>query len=116
VALRSSTQRCRFPERILAHVKTFGGADGTAQPRLRLSRPAPPLLCALKLNPVEPRRYATRMPGGCGRGDAARRPPILSRSMPGRHQSEHPVAITRCAQDRLAADRRNVIDRNIILG
>jgi hypothetical protein len=36
----------------------------TAQPRLRYSRPALSLHCALKLNPVEPPRYVILMPGG----------------------------------------------------
>ena len=46
--------------------RTSGGPKGTAQPRLQRSRSAPPLCCPLKLNPVEPPRYATRMPGGVG--------------------------------------------------
>ena len=56
----------RFADGVLAHVGTPSGSKGAAQPGLRLSRPAPSLHCALKLNPVEPPRYATRMPGGVG--------------------------------------------------
>ena len=55
-----------FTDGVLANVRTSGGSNGTAQPCLRRSRPAPTLHCALKLNPVEPPWYATRMPGGVG--------------------------------------------------
>jgi hypothetical protein len=42
---------------VLANVRTSRGSKGTAQPRLRFSRPASHLRCKLKLNPVEPPRY-----------------------------------------------------------
>jgi len=67
--------RCRFTDRALSYVRAPSGANGTAQPRLRRSRPAPPPCRPLKLNPIEPPctdPYAR----WCGRGGAARCPPI----------------------------------------
>lgn len=67
--------RCRLTDRALPYVRASGGRNGTAQPRLRRSRPAPPPCRPLKLNPIEPPctdPYAR----WCGRGGAARRPPI----------------------------------------
>ena len=49
--------RCRFTDRALPYVRASGGANGTAQPRLRRSRSASTLCCALKLNPIEPPVY-----------------------------------------------------------
>ena len=67
--------RCRFADRVLAHVRTPGGATGPAQPQLRLARPpSTPGLC-----PSLTRRTAVvRDPYArwCGRGGTARCPPI----------------------------------------
>src|SRR5215475_6535779 len=74
-----------FLRSLRAHRRGLGesrksyGPKGPAQSRLRTSRPASHLHCKLKLNLVEPPRYATRMPGGVG-GAAPRGTP-LSRSI-----------------------------------
>jgi len=45
---------CRFADGAPAHVRTPSASEGDAQSRLRFSRPASHIHCALKLNPVEP--------------------------------------------------------------
>jgi len=66
---------CRFTDGILAHVRTPGGPTGPAQPLLRVSRsPSAPCLCPSLIR--SNRRGTDPYARWCGRGGAARRPPI----------------------------------------
>ena len=84
--------RCRFTNRVLAHVRSSGGPTGTAQSLFRLDRSSPSCRL-LKLNSIEPPWYVTRMPGGVG-GAAPRGVP-LSRSITGRFASDWVAAFRR---------------------
>ena len=63
------------PTGILAHVRTSGGPTGPAQPVFRRSRSSPPLCFCPSLTRSN-RRGTDPYARWCGRGGAARRPPI----------------------------------------
>jgi hypothetical protein len=65
----------RLADRVLAHVRTSGGPTGPAQPVFRRPRSSPPLSFCSSLTRSN-RRGTDPYARWCGRGDAARRPPI----------------------------------------
>ena len=67
--------RRRFADGVLAHVRTPGGPTGPAQPLLRLTRSSPTLCLRPSLTRSN-RRGTDPYARWCGRGGAARRPPI----------------------------------------
>jgi hypothetical protein len=66
---------CRLADRFLAHVRTSGRPTGPAQPVLRRPRSSPPL-CSCPGLTRSNRRGTDPYARWCGRGGAARRPPI----------------------------------------
>jgi hypothetical protein len=66
---------CRLADRVLAHVRTSGGPTGPAQPVFRRPRSSPPLSFCSSLTRSN-RRGTDPYARWCGRGGAARRPPI----------------------------------------
>ena len=70
-----SSGRRRFADGVLAHVRTPGGPTGPAQPLLRLTRSSP-TLCSRPSLTRSNRRGTDPYARWCGRGGAARRPPI----------------------------------------
>jgi hypothetical protein len=65
----------RLANRVLAHVRTSGGPTGPAQSVFRRPRSSPPLCSGPSLTRSN-RRGTDPYARWCGRGDAARRPPI----------------------------------------
>ena len=65
----------RLADRVLAHVRTSGGPTGPAQPLFRRPRSSPPLCFCSSLTRSN-RRGTDPYARWCGRGGAARRPPI----------------------------------------
>jgi hypothetical protein len=66
---------CRLADRFLAYVRTSGRPTGPAQPVFRRPRSSPPLRSCPSLTRSN-RRGTDPYARWCGRGDAARRPPI----------------------------------------
>ena len=66
---------CRLADRFLAHVRTSGRPTGSAQPVFRRSRSSSPLRSCPRLTRSN-RRGTDPYARWCGRGGAARRPPI----------------------------------------
>src|SRR5262245_19746891 len=66
---------CRLADRFLAHVRTSGRPTGSAQPVFRRSRSSPPLRSCPRLTRSN-RRGTDPYARWCGRGGAARCPPI----------------------------------------
>src|SRR5436190_16509995 len=65
----------RLADRVLAHVRTSGGPTGPAQPVFRRPRYSPTLCCCSSLTRSN-RRGTDPYARWCGRGGAARCPPI----------------------------------------
>src|SRR5262249_36787511 len=66
---------CRLADRFLAHVRTSGRPTGAAQPVFRRSRSSPPLRSCPHLTRSN-RRGTDPYARWCGRGGAARCPPV----------------------------------------
>src|SRR5512133_2408669 len=81
----------RLADRVLAHVRTSGGPTGPAQPVFRRSRSSQTLCCCSSVT-RSGRRGTAPYARWCGRGGAARCPPIPINAHADAvlHEAEHP--------------------------